>query len=107
MLANSPRDGVSNPNAEAQHWQAYLAQWDSVDLHEPMVGARVNSDHIGLPEVGTGSIGEPGLNTEIHALGVGWEDALWAVRREMMGYRLKTMETELVLACWPIGRILT
>ena len=86
---------------------AHVAQRDSAELPQPVVGTRPDSDHTGLPGAGAGPVGESGICALIDTLGVGWGDVLPAVRGEMMVNRLKTMETGLALACWPISRTLT
>ena len=71
-----------DPYAEAQLCAAHAAQWDSIELPKPVVGTRPDSDHAGLPGIGAGPVGEFGLSTVIHALGVRWVDALPAVTGE-------------------------
>ena len=72
-----------------------FAQRDSVELLKPMVRTRADPDHAHLPGAGAGPIGESGLGTLIHTLGVGWGDALPAVRGEIVSGHQKSLVTGL------------
>ncbi len=77
---------------------AHVAQRDSAELPQPVVGTRPDSDHTGLPGAGAGSVRESSLGTLIHTLGVGLEDALPAVRGEIVVGHQKYLVTGLALA---------